>query len=441
MLYSRHGSVRVLVGLVVLCACRRPRADEGPRAQVLVPAPAPTGASTSTVGQLVRAVADGRESDRDAAARIRRSSAEGARRFMVARPIGQRVPLVDLGELIFLSEAKLGSPSAPESIGLLIRHVAELETERRQAVGRTLAGMLSDRRRLPGGGRGDQRVRDVAFVGLLELLATGGPDRRAGQRFLALPRARREAEIARATRQPAWVACATAPEPLGPETPTPSPDVVAVGASSDAAAIDGLLASQQRDEIVARRIREQASAAPRALIVLRRGADAALAAAAQTILGRLGVLALSPLVWAGSPDPALAATYTADLVSAELELRTAGEKLLLGYLDDTRLEAESTPRGGREPEEHAVPRRVCDDAYLALRAMSLFGSPERYDRGFLEIGPQLRDRLIAEGKRTHRWRQATAAEQRASDAEEERAAAAGSRAKKSTDQDIVPSRR
>jgi hypothetical protein len=138
--------------------------------------------------------------------------------------------------------------------------------------------------------------------------------------------------------------------------------------------------------------------------------DRRYAFGAELFLRAMDDLAIRPLLELPIPvDASDAAAYIGMLVEPELELRAAIATRIDEMLDDCRPVPASLPPGP-EPEESPLERRVCDEAYLAMRSLVDFGK-DRLEtvldqRAFLSESPEVRDDTIRRARVSAAWRRA-----------------------------------
>lgn len=155
---------------------------------------------------------------------------------------------------------------------------------------------------------------------------------------------------------------------------------------------------------------DEARVTARTAVSLMQSSDTDLALNAESFLRSIDDLAVQPLLESAVPvDPTRASSYIDLLAEPELELR----KKVLAKIDtllDDRRQIPLRPVLGVPPEERAKPRRVCDDAYVAMRSLIYFGQDlvdqftER-DK-FLSESEQARDGAIKRARESPTWQRA-----------------------------------
>lgn len=145
-------------------------------------------------------------------------------------------------------------------------------------------------------------------------------------------------------------------------------------------------------------------------VSLMRSDDAELAVKAESFVRSIDELAIQPLLALPvPPDPSQAASYIGLLVEPELELRRKVLVKLDSMLEDRRDVPLEVPLGPK-PEEQAKPRRVCDEAYVAMRSMIQFGEDlvdQFSDRDrFLGEPEAVRDAAIRRARQSATWQRA-----------------------------------
>jgi hypothetical protein len=164
-----------------------------------------------------------------------------------------------------------------------------------------------------------------------------------------------------------------------------------------------------QDALIAR-IVDEARLTPRTAVSLMSSADADLALNAELFLRSINELAIQPLLEAPTPDdPAAASARIHMMVEPELELRKQILLKLDALLEDRR-PIPPRPVFGPTPEERPKPRRVCDDAYVAMRSLIYVGE-ELLDQfserdAFLSQSDADRDAAIRRARQSARWRRA-----------------------------------
>jgi hypothetical protein len=145
-------------------------------------------------------------------------------------------------------------------------------------------------------------------------------------------------------------------------------------------------------------------------VSLLESSDTDLAFNAESFLRSIGDLAVQPLLESPVPaDPSRASSYIDLLVEPELELRRKVLAKIDTLLEDRR-PIPLRPVFGVKPEEPELPRRVCDDAYVAMRSLINFGEDlvdqfaER-DK-FLSESEESRDAAIRSARRSPTWQRA-----------------------------------
>lgn len=154
----------------------------------------------------------------------------------------------------------------------------------------------------------------------------------------------------------------------------------------------------------------QARSAARIAAEAWKGGDPRYVPGAELFLRALDDLAIRPLLEIPVPsDAADAALYVNMLVEPELALRAAIASRIDAMLDDRR-PVPMPFRPGPEPEERPPERRVCDEAYLAMRSLVNFGD-DRLEivldqRTFLSEPAEARDELIKRARGSAAWKRA-----------------------------------
>lgn len=158
---------------------------------------------------------------------------------------------------------------------------------------------------------------------------------------------------------------------------------------------------------LAKRELAEARLVPRAAARLWANAEPPLADEAFDFLVDVEDLAIVPVVEGPQRDDAATVAAAIELVTdQELKLRQRVFERLTQWLEDKR----PIPQRRRSAviEEKAPERRVCDDAYLALRRLVHFGEDELAQlvdaRQFLQLPDAKRDEIIARAKATKTWR-------------------------------------
>lgn len=127
-------------------------------------------------------------------------------------------------------------------------------------------------------------------------------------------------------------------------------------------------------------------------------------------LSNIRELAITPVLEGPLRDDPTAAVRALHLVTdAELQLRQRVLKHVDGLLDDKR-QIPPRPFIGPSPESPYLPRRVCDEAYVAMRRLIYFGEPEinrqiEADQ-FFAVSERKRDEAIAFARQSGSWRRA-----------------------------------
>lgn len=163
-------------------------------------------------------------------------------------------------------------------------------------------------------------------------------------------------------------------------------------------------------EALIARTDHEARVSARTAVSLMESSDADLAFNAESFLRSIGDLAIQPLLESNVPsDPTRASAYIDLLAEPELELRKKVLAKIDSLLDDRR-QIPLRPVLGVKPEESAKRRRVCDDAYVAMRSLIYFGQDlvdqftER-DK-FLSESEEERDDAIKRARRSPTWQRA-----------------------------------
>jgi hypothetical protein len=136
-------------------------------------------------------------------------------------------------------------------------------------------------------------------------------------------------------------------------------------------------------------------------------AESPLAGEAFDFLVDIEDLAIVPVLDGPLRDDAQAQSQAIELLTTqELKLRERVLQHLQLWLDDKRA-VPTKPQFGHS-EEKPAERRVCDDAYLALRRLVHFGEDELAQlvdaRVYLGMTDAQRDAVIARAKATKTWR-------------------------------------
>jgi hypothetical protein len=174
--------------------------------------------------------------------------------------------------------------------------------------------------------------------------------------------------------------------------------------------LESLPSDPAAQEAFVARHEEVARFAARTAAEAWRGDDRRLAVPSELFLRALDDLAIRPLLEIPVPaDAADAAAYVGMLVEPELALRAAISARIDSMLEDRRPLPASLPPGP-EPEESPPERRVCDEAYLAMRSLVNFGDDRLgivlEQRAFLSEPPEARDELIRRARSSAAWRRA-----------------------------------
>jgi hypothetical protein len=149
-------------------------------------------------------------------------------------------------------------------------------------------------------------------------------------------------------------------------------------------------------------VRGPGEALGRALV----GGDPEVIGAAKFTLLELGPAALEGLLSCPLPkDPDERAWLIDRLVEAELQVRARVRARIMGLLEDPAWMRD--PRDGPELEVYPPRERVCDHAYVSMRALT---HPEEDQVGFgvetsqfLHMPAELKDQEIAQAKTCHVW--------------------------------------
>jgi hypothetical protein len=147
----------------------------------------------------------------------------------------------------------------------------------------------------------------------------------------------------------------------------------------------------------------------RSAVSLMESDDPDTALNAELFLRAVDDLAIQPLLDAPVPgDPSRAAAYIEMLTAPELDLRRKVLMKLDTLLDDRRAIPLKPSLG--PTEERPKPRRVCDEAYVAMRSLVNFGEDlvEQFaDRDrFLSDSEEDRDAAIRRARRSATWQRA-----------------------------------
>jgi len=165
-----------------------------------------------------------------------------------------------------------------------------------------------------------------------------------------------------------------------------------------------------QEEALAKDELASARAIPRLATSLWAKADPELSANALAFLSEIGDLAIVPVLEAPLRDDPQAAVQALNLLAeAELSLRQRVIERVDQLLDDKR-PIPPRPQIGPKPDEPNHPRRVCDEAYVAMRRLVHFGESQYgsvVEVSFFYAAPEVsRDKAIAEARRSHDWRRA-----------------------------------
>ena len=164
------------------------------------------------------------------------------------------------------------------------------------------------------------------------------------------------------------------------------------------------------EEALAKRELETARTIPRLAVNLWANADAELSANALGFLSEIADLAIVPLLEGPMrSDPQSAVQALNLMADAELALRQKVIQRVNQLLDDTRPIPPRT-QVGPKPDEPIHPRRVCDEAYVAMRRLVHFGESQYgsvVEVSFFYSAPEAaRDKAIADARRSNDWRRA-----------------------------------
>ena len=165
-----------------------------------------------------------------------------------------------------------------------------------------------------------------------------------------------------------------------------------------------------QEDALAKQEVDSARTIPRLAASLWAKADAELSANALAFLSEIGDLAVVPVLEGPLRDDPKAAVQALNLMAdAELALRQKVIQRVNQLLDDKR---PIPPRAqlGPKPDEPIHPRRVCDEAYVAMRRLVHFGESQYgsvVEVSFFYSAPEAaRDKAIAEARRNNDWRRA-----------------------------------
>ncbi|MGC4066936.1 MAG: hypothetical protein QM784_20330 [Polyangiaceae bacterium] len=158
---------------------------------------------------------------------------------------------------------------------------------------------------------------------------------------------------------------------------------------------------------LAKRETAEARLVPRAAARLWTSAEPPLASEAFDFLVDIEDLAIVPVLDGPLRDDAQTQSQAIELLTTqELKLRERILQRLQLWLEDKRV-VPNKPQFGHS-EEKPAERRVCDDAYLALRRLVHFGEDELAQlvdaRTFLGMTDAQRDAVIAKARATKTWR-------------------------------------
>ena len=159
---------------------------------------------------------------------------------------------------------------------------------------------------------------------------------------------------------------------------------------------------------LARDLTRKALTDARALLELTRTGTEHERAVGEQVFGRLGAVGLLPLLdrtrEAPPHEPRALVWDVQTLVDLQLDTRSRLIPLLNGALRDTRpIPPPDLPAWVEEPP---IPRRVCDEAYLALRRLLAFEPEEDADLEadlFLNLSDEERDAEIDRLRTTKAW--------------------------------------
>jgi hypothetical protein len=340
------------------------------------------------------------------------SEADGAVRLEAS------LGLMSLGCLALKPLSELGPPT--ESFDRLhyIQRLSSLQETARAGVVEAIDALLDDRRPLPTSTEANApvqtRVRDHAYLAMKQLVRfTNEKAESELRKFLAQPWQFRDEEIEHRRHGPRWQASLelAPPKHTGPQ---PTERIGAANAERTRAAyrteLLALKAGKPFDLFQAR-VDSDSMGKLFALLALSRRDEPRTTRTARLVMSHMaGGLLLRPLLQLGPPAaPAARAEYVSDLILAEKQLREVTVESLRKLLDDPRMVPQYEPAGETEqqtahpatPEEAEEPRRICDEAYLALSTLQHFADREQQRLIKLlvvQASLELRDRLLARAK-------------------------------------------
>ncbi|HEY2407229.1 MAG TPA: hypothetical protein VGI10_14565 [Polyangiaceae bacterium] len=165
-----------------------------------------------------------------------------------------------------------------------------------------------------------------------------------------------------------------------------------------------------QEEALAKQETDEARAVPRLAVSLWAKGEPELAANAFAFLSEIGDLAIVPVLEGPLRDDPKSTVQALNLLAdAELGLRQKVIARVNQLLDDKR-PVPPRPRIGPKPDEPDHPRRVCDEAYVAMRHIVHFGESQYgsvVEPSFFFAAPEAaRDKAIAEARRSNNWRRA-----------------------------------
>ena len=165
----------------------------------------------------------------------------------------------------------------------------------------------------------------------------------------------------------------------------------------------------EEDALVKREL-DSSRQIPRLAVSIWAKGEPDLAASALSFLFEIGDAAIVPLLEGPlRTDPKSAVQALNLMAEAELNVRQSVIQRVNLLLDDKR-PIPLGPRVGPKPEETEHPRRVCDEAYVAMRKLVHFGESQYGSvvevSFFYAASEATRDQAIAEARRSNNWRRA-----------------------------------
>jgi hypothetical protein len=165
-----------------------------------------------------------------------------------------------------------------------------------------------------------------------------------------------------------------------------------------------------QEDALAKQEVESARTIPRLAANLWARAEPDLAQNAHGFLTEIGDLAIVPVIEGPSRGDPKSVVQALNLITdAELGLRQKVIQRVNQLLDDKR-PIPPRPQLGPKPEQADHPRRVCDEAYVAMRRLVHFGESQYGSvvevSFFFSASEATRDQAIAEARRSNNWRRA-----------------------------------